>query len=697
MVYARIGIVALLVLGLGQPVLYAEDAPKAAQSDKPASPPKPEDLTVPFGNGTEKPEAMMRRYFLKQVERAADNWKKHYETLQTPEQITTYQKLLREKLLTALGGFPERTPLLAKTTGVISRPGYRVEKVLFQSQPNHYVSALLFVPDSKNFQPPYPGVIVPCGHAPEAKAYESYQTMGALLALNGMVGLVFDPIDQGERGQYFGKGGWPELQCTAAHTMVGISSILLGQNTARFEIWDGMRAIDYLQSRPEIDPKRIGCTGNSGGGTQTSYLFALDDRIQAAAPSCFITSLPRLLNTIGPQDAEQNIFGQLAIGIDHADYLMLRAPTPVLVCAATKDFFDITGTWDSFRSAKRLFTRLGYAERVDILENCVGHNYNTTQREGVVRWLSRWLLGKDRAITEPKITLLTQQECHCTPDGKVMAIPGARSVYDLNEDYENFLAQKRAESWETGDLQTRLNDVRCLAGVRTLDAMPKLQAKSLGTVDRKTYRIEKLLLQPETDVSLPALLFLPEKVDPNRVVLYLHNQGKTADAAPGGAIEKRVLAGDTVLAVDLRGIGQTQPSGKHNGYFAEYQDAAMAYLLGRCYVGMQAEDVLACTRYLSDRLNNGQPAGVQLVAIGNVGISALHAAALEPSLFRKITLNNCLVSWANVLHSRLHQGVTTHWVNGALLAYDLPDLIRSLGKKIEVVQPINAMGKPLAK
>ena len=126
--------------------------------------------------------------------------------------------------------------------------------------------------------PPFPGVIVPCGHAGEAKAYEAYQTMGALLALNGMAALVFDPIDQGERSQM--PSALPQIQGTTAHTMLGVGSILLGRSTARFEIWDGMRAIDYLQSRPEIDPNRIGCTGNSGGGTQTSYLMALDDRIR---------------------------------------------------------------------------------------------------------------------------------------------------------------------------------------------------------------------------------------------------------------------------------------------------------------------------------------------------------------------------------------------------------------------------------
>jgi hypothetical protein len=133
-------------------------------------------------------------------------------------------------------------------------------------------------------------VLVPCGHAKNAKGYDEYQTVGT--AGLWMAALVFDPIDQGERGQYLGPDGWPKHWGTRAHTMFGVGCTLLGRNTARFEIWDGMRAIDYLQSRPEVDPQRIGCTGNSGGGTQTSYLMALDDRIGAAAPSCYLCGFP---------------------------------------------------------------------------------------------------------------------------------------------------------------------------------------------------------------------------------------------------------------------------------------------------------------------------------------------------------------------------------------------------------------------
>ena len=373
------------------------------------------------------PAEMMSNYLHRLAGQKFEQWKQQYEQRKTPEQISEYQKRLREKFIEAVGGLPERTPLNPQVTGVISRDGYRVEKVIFESRPKHYVSALLFVPDAGKFQPPYPGVLVPCGHSANGKAHDAYQTMGALLALNGMAGLVFDPIDQGERSQM--PSQLPKLAGTRAHTMLGVGSILLGRNTARFEIWDGMRAIDYLQSRPEVDPKRIGCTGNSGGGTQTSYLMSLDERIIAAAPSCYITGFERLLDTIGPQDAEQNIFGQLDFGMDHADYLMMRAPMPILICAATEDFFDITGVWNSFRYAKRLFTRMECAERIEVLENDAGHNYNRIQRQGVVRWMSRWLLKKDVPITEPEIKLLSDKEVLCAPGGQVMNLDGARSTF----------------------------------------------------------------------------------------------------------------------------------------------------------------------------------------------------------------------------------------------------------------------------
>jgi dienelactone hydrolase len=651
-----------------------------------------DDLSVPLPALDGKaPSGMMHRYLMRQAAATLERWKSEYERRKTPQDIAAYQKRLRSEFLKAIGGLPDRTPLNPRITGSVTRPGYRVEKVLLESQPHHYVSALLFLPDAKRFAPPYPGVIVPCGHSLNGKAWPDYQSMGALLALSGMAGLVFDPIDQGERGQYLGKGGWPELGSVLAHCNIGLGCILLGRNTARFEIWDGMRAIDYLQSRPEVDPQRIGCTGNSGGGTQTGYLMALDDRIRCAAPSCWLTGMPRLLATVGCQDAEQTIFGQLRFGLDHADCIMMRAPSPVLVLAATQDFFDISGTWDVFRCAKRLYTRMGSAERVDILENDAPHNYNKTQREGAVRWMSRWLLGEDQPITEPAITLLTEQEYQCTADGKVMSLPEARSVYDLNEDCENALLERRKAAWTGGDRTALWNEVRRVAGIRSLNDLPKPQVESVGTIARTGYRIEKLRIRPEEGVLLPALLFLPKEPKAERVVLYLHDHGNVADAGADGPIERRVRAGEVVLAVELRGTGQTQQT-QADLYSPEWQDAALAYILGRSYVGMRAEDVLVCARYAVERIARGRAGSVEIVAVGNVGIPALHAAALEPALIGSIKLSQMLESWSNVVHHRLNKRLVAHVVHGALVHYDLPDLVATLGKKITIQQPINAVG-----
>jgi len=637
---------------------------------------------------------MMNHYLWRQAQQQFEDWKAQYELRKTPEQITEYQNRLRSKFLEAIGELPRRTPLNPRITGVVHRKGYKVEKVIFESQPRHYVSAVLFLPDAKKHKPPYPGVLVPCGHSRNGKASDSYQTMGALLALNGMAALVFDPIDQGERNQMLSQ--LPELWGTKAHTMVGVGSILLGRNTARFEIWDGMRGIDYLQSRPEVDPKRIGCTGNSGGGTQTSYLMSLDDRIIAAGPSCYITSFERLLSTIGPQDAEQNIFGQLAFGMDHADYLMMRAPTPIIICAATKDFFDIKGTWDSFRYAKRLYSRMGFAERIDLLENDASHNYNQQQRQSVVRWMARWLLKKDEPITEPAIELLSEEEIKCTPKGQVMLLKGARSTYDLNRDFEKELAKRRRKLWKTTTRTEMLNQVRKIAGIRKLTNIPEVRVERLGVVKRSEYKIEKLILKPEDDIYLPALKFLPKQMLSEGTVLYVHENGKDKESGPGGAIEKLVKAGWSVLAVDLRSIGETQQTkqrklGEATGF--DWKNVYTAYLLGRSYVGMRGEDIMVCTRFLRQQ----QDGRVDLVAVGHVSVPALHAAALEPDMFGSIKLVRGLVSWSNVIELGRCQNQLVNTVHGALTVYDLPDLVTILGAKLTIEEPLNALGEPITK
>src|SRR5262249_34575435 len=168
-------------------------------------------------------------------------------------------------------------------------------------------------------------------------------------------------------------------------------------------------------------PDRLGCTGNSGGGTETAYLMALDDRIRAAAPSCYITSLERLFATIGPQDAEQNVTGQVSFGLEHADYGTLRAPKPTLLSVGTQDFFDIDGSWTTFREVKKLYCALGHGERVDLFESDEPHGFTKPRRESAMRWMRRWLLGKDDAPTEPEFSVAADKDAQCTETGQVLS------------------------------------------------------------------------------------------------------------------------------------------------------------------------------------------------------------------------------------------------------------------------------------
>jgi hypothetical protein len=289
--------------------------------------------------------------------------------IKEPEAIKSYQDLQRRRMIKSLGGFPEAGPLHSVVVGKVETREYKIEKVIFDSLSNHRVTANLYLPQHASSKSPVPGIAVSSGHSRTAKTADYNQRFGAMFASHGMAALVFDPIGQGERSQILLDDGQVAFSgTTTEHLLLGIGSTLVGKNTATYRVWDGMRAIDYLVSRPEIDPEKIGYTGCSGGGTLTSYVMALDNRVACAAPACYLTTFKKLIETIGPQDAEQNLFGQVKIGLDQPDYVLMRAPEPTLISSTTQDFFDIDGSWLNFRQAKKFYGRLGFSERVDLVE-----------------------------------------------------------------------------------------------------------------------------------------------------------------------------------------------------------------------------------------------------------------------------------------------------------------------------------------
>jgi dienelactone hydrolase len=647
-------IVAVLVLG----------SPAAAK----------EDLNVLPTDGEVPPRRMLRAYLQAQAQKHFDARRAAVARLKTIKDIQKRQRLLKARFLEALGGFPEKTPLKARVVGKKKCAGYALEKVIYESRPNHHVTATLYLPEGKG---PFPAVLMPIGHSDNGKAAESVQRGAILLAKNGLAALAYDPIGQGERRQLLDEDGKPVLPgSTTEHTMVGVGALLLGQNTASYRIWDGIRSLDYLASRPEVDAKRLGCTGCSGGGTLTSYLMALDDRIAAAAPSCYITSLERLFGTIGPQDAEQNITGQVAFGMEHADYLTLRAPRPTLVCAATRDFFDIKGTWASFREAKRLYGLLGHGERVDIFESDSGHGFPRPQREAMLRWMRRWLLGKDDAPVEKEAEVLKDAQLRCTRTGQVLEDLKGVSVFQLNARRAGELARARAKASAGLGREGLLKEVCRLIGVRL--PVPAAKSRAAGKLARKGYEVRKLAFETEAGITVPGLLFAKGKAK-GALVVYLHGEGKAADAGEGGAIERLVKEGRRVLALDLRGMGETapgKPAGKRPNFFgADYREAFMGLHLNRPLLGQRVRDVLAVIAKMAPAA-----AGVHLVGIGSAGPVALHAAFLDRRV-KGVTLERSLLSWSAVARAAQSRNQLTNVVPGALKVYDLPDLAAALAPR----------------
>lgn len=689
--------------------------------------------------GEPAPGAMLEISLKQQAYAAIDRRKAAFEKLKSQAECRKWQEERREFFRKQLGEWPKRTPLNPQIVGTLSGDGYRVEKILFESRPQFHVTANLYLPTTPG---PWPGVIVPCGHSHDGKAAGGYQRICILLARHGMAAMCYDPVGQGERYQmldltrertHFDDAPHvpvphPNVRClcTAEHTMMGLGCILLGSNVAQFRIWDGIRAIDYLQSRHDILADKIGCTGNSGGGTLTAYLMALDDRIVAAAPVCYLTSFRRLIDTSGPQDAEQNIFGQLAFGMDEADYLTMRAPRPTLICAGTRDAtFDISGTWDVFRDAKRFYSRLGHAEQVEMHEADAPHGFGIQQREAAARWLHRWLLGADKTIREvetlpdPLTDELsrelsqgdwTAQQLQCTPSGQVLLMNDERSVFQLNTDVAEALKAQRAEAWRGRSVEEKRQLVRETIAPRKWN--PEVEQPRLGTPDSETqiptslgrierigYTIHKLALTPERGLRLPALAFVPAQ--PSGVAtLYLHGTSMTADAAPEGPIEELVKQGQIVLAAELRGIGETETGYQKKvwGRFhfgQDIQEVFLAYLLGRSFVGMRVEDVAAWSQFLetyettSNRLNE-----LHLIGIGEAAIPALHAAALEPDKFRSVTLRKMLVSWEDLVYATYSHDQAVNIVHGALQHFDLPDLIEMAGaSKVRVLESVTPSGR----
>ena len=624
---------------------------------------------LPLDFNSDKSTQMMRSYLRKQSHRALDRRLKELEkALATAEKFAAYQKDRRSTLRRALGEMPPRTPLNARNTGTIEADGFTIEKLIFESQPGFYVTANLYRPAGPG---PFPAILHPLGHSEIGKTYESYQKASQLLVKQGFIVLCYDPIGQGERKQLIGDNGKPMHRAGHEHQELGVAPILLGRSLGSYMIWDAVRALDYLCSRPDVDAQRIGCTGNSGGGNLTSFLMAYDDRIAAAAPGCFMTTHRQKNESPGPGDAEQNLYAQIRDGFDHPDFILSRAPKPTLIISATKDFVPIAGTWDAYRQAKRAYTQLGYPERMALIEANEKHGFSKRLREGAARFFALWLQNRKIDVFEDdQVTVYEETELQTTPEGQALLLPDAHSILDLYQKEEQRLDALRPPL--TREL------VRKVTGIRPLKELPPPAVEQVNAQgNREQYRTpqgnlsdaefatqspHKLIFRPEPGIQLPALYWPQGTKEP---VLIAPSAGMNDAVKEAQQFHQK---GHPVLILEVRDTGETKT--RNWRFFGA--DYYISYMLGRCWLGMRAEDMLITGQWLKTEQHSDT---IQLLTEGELVPAALHAAALEPVLISELNTQDGLESWRSLMSaSDAHQHIHNAVQNG-LRYYDLPDLL----------------------
>jgi dienelactone hydrolase len=599
------------------------------------------------------------------------------EALRSKSSVIQYAQDCRQRFLQVLGSLSPKTPLHPVITGTIRREGYATQKVIYESFIDHHVTANLYVPDGTG---PFPGVLLFCGHEDAAKATESYQETAILFVRNGFVVLVIDPISQSERRQFTDSNGIPLVRGgTTEHTLLNATSNLLGTSAVAYELWDNVRGLDYLSTRPEIDASRIGCLGNSGGGMQTVYFLAYDSRVKVAAVCSFLSSRERNFDLSIVSDGCSQMPGEGRLHLEMSDYIIASAPTPVLVLAGRYDFIDYTGTVDAYNNLKSVYTSWGEPEKVSLFTYDDGHGISKPKREAAVSWFRRWLCNDSTEIHEPTLKTLSEMELWCTSTGQV----NSQYAGEISVERRNITLNDSLEDGRRAFLRRDRQEIlRSVMGLLSLEnSGHEFDVERAGFVKEGSIEWGKVILRRIGEIPLPVLEAFPAG-SPRKLVVWFPDQSKNKLADSATLMEQYLLDGSAVLLCDIRGMGETADKAELNDpkyYNREYRNAILALHTGESLVGQRVRDIRTVLDFVrtEPRLRD---LPVEIYASGAATLPALHALLFEDNKYQ-LNLYNSLRSFKTILQSPMEKNWYSYVIPGVLQYYDIPDLIDLVGRQ----------------
>jgi dienelactone hydrolase len=639
---------------------------------------------------------MLQEYYVGRVREIERQSLARKMALQSKAEAEAYVREVRLKIRDCFGPFPEKSPLKARVTGTVERDSYRIEKILFESRPGLIVTGNLYLP--RGGQGRLPGVIATCGHADNGKAGETYQSFTQGLAKLGYVVFIIDPVGQGERLQYLNEKGGSRLGIgVQEHLQLGNQQLLVGENFPFWRAWDAIRALDYLETRPEVDPQRIAVTGNSGGGTVTAWLCGLDDRWAMAAPGCFITTLRRNIENELPQDTEQYPPRALALGLDHDDFIAAMAPRPVILLAKEKDFFDVRGAEEAYGRLKRLYTLLGAPENIALFVGPSYHGYSKENREAMYRWFHLHHGRVEKIEAEPAIVIETDQTLQATPGGQVAGL-GARPVSAFTAERSRRLAKERPPLSGAALTAAITATLRLPARRETPDAriLREIRPRQYPRQRWTTYAVE-------TEPGIHALVYrLSEAAHisrplpgPARTILYVSHLSSDDELRTEALLRETIAAAPeaAVYTCDLRGIGESLPNTAGDERFdlpygSEYLYAGYSLMLDEPLLGRRTHDLLRVIDWLASYGHTS----IHLLAKGRGTVPATLAALLSREVDR-VTLKEPVQSFAGIAETADYRCPLSYMVPGLLSRFDLPDCYRALeSKQLRQINPQPGIG-----
>jgi dienelactone hydrolase len=629
---------------------------------------------------------MVQEYFVKSTRRLEQKTNQRRAALNTRADAQAYVKDVRERIQQSFGPWPEKTPLKPRITGVIERDQYKIEKIIFESRPDFLVTANLYIPKGRKF--PLPGVVGTCGHSSNGKASSFYQSFSQGLARQGYVVLIYDPIGQGERLQYPDENLKSKIGVgVREHLYAGNQQFLVGDFIGSWRAWDGIRALDYLLTRKEVDPKHIGVTGNSGGGTMTTWLCGVENRWTMAAPSCFVVTFRRNLENELPADTEQCPPRALALGLDHSDFLAAMAPKPIIILSKEKDYFDARGAEEAYHRLSLLYALLGAKEDIKHFIGPGYHGYSQENREAMYNWFNR-STGISDLQSEPELVIEKDETLYCAPRGQVCNLD-SRPVYSFTKAKSQALAKRRRRNLSESALKrliVKMLRLRNWANQQTPEYRILRNWSSRRYPKRfwTTYTVETEpgILAVVYRLSNERLMSRPPSGQ-KRAILYVSHQSSDAELRDEPFVKHLLKAepDSAFYSCDVRGIGESQPNTCNQNSFltaygSDYFYAIHSIMLDRPYPGQRTYDLLRVIDWLK---SNGHDE-VHLVAKGWGSLPATFAAVLSEQV-KQVTLKNALTSYSDIAESETYTWPLSVLVPDILKSFDLPDCYRILVNK----------------